>query len=356
MKNKIISIILLLLCLITLTSCYDYAELEREVLIFSLGIDKNNDDYEISVETLSSNDEGGQVTIKPKIISSRGHSIYEALSKLDGKFNNKVNLSHCTLIIIGDDYAKQEGIKDVLNLVFEENNLRFNTILTTTQNATAKDILLFSEKEQIFHGFEIMEQISKNNLFNDNARAYKIINYIQNKGVEVTLPVVEIAKDNNDKNFYSDKIALFDEYNLKGYIENKYTKYYAFLLNKKDSLEFKLNINNNIVNSKLTLKDIKDEIKNDELNIDITFNAMIESNDNNVSKKIIKQKLEEEINKEIYSFISNIKNKYKIDIFGYGYKIKNYKLKNSVKDWNEYFANLTLKTSTTINISEFSEE
>ena len=105
MKNKIISVIFLIIMLPLLTSCFDYTELEKEILIFTIGVDKIKTGYEVSAETLQAEDYGGQLSIKPQVITSTGVSIYEALSKLDGKFNNKVNLSHCGLIIVGEEYA-----------------------------------------------------------------------------------------------------------------------------------------------------------------------------------------------------------------------------------------------------------
>lgn len=356
MKNKIIAFILLILSMPIFTACFDYTEIEREILIFSIAVDKTQSGYEVSAETLLSEDYDGQLSIKPQVITSTGDSIYEALSKLDGKFNNKVNLSHCGLIIVGTKYAKEDGLNDILNLVFEENNLRFNTIFTTTYNSSAKEILYSSSKSGTFHGFEIIEQLSKNKLFNDNARAYKVINAIENQGIELTLPVIKNTDEEEKKNFYANKIAVFKNDRLLGYIEDKDVNYYSFLLNKKDSIQLKLNINNYIVNTKVTLDKTKDNISSDSLNINMDVNAYIESNDNNVSKKEIEKELEKEITNEILSFINITQKKFGVDIFGYGFKLNNRNIKKTHLKWNEYFITLSPKVKINVYMKEMSED
>ena len=52
MKNKIISVLFLIISLCIFTSCFDYTELEREILIFTIGIDKTQTGYEVSAERL----------------------------------------------------------------------------------------------------------------------------------------------------------------------------------------------------------------------------------------------------------------------------------------------------------------
>ncbi|MGN8913593.1 Ger(x)C family spore germination protein [Anaerofustis butyriciformans] len=356
MKNKIISVIFLIIMLPLLTSCFDYTELEREILIFTIGVDKIKTGYEVSAETLQAEDYGGQLSIKPQVITSTGVSIYEALSKLDGKFNNKVNLSHCGLIIVGEEYAREDGINDILNLVFEENNLRFNTTFTTTYNSTAKEILNSSSENGTFHGFEILEQLSKNKLFNDSARAYKVINAIENQGIELTLPVIKRTNENEKKNFYANKIAVFKSDKLLGYIEDKDVNYYSFLLNKKDSIQLKLNNDDSIVNTKISLNKTKDKIENNKLNIKMDINAYIESNDNNISQKQIEKELEKQITKEIYSFINITQKKFKVDIFGYGFNLNNKKIKNNHSDWNDYFINLSPNVKINVQIKEMTED
>ena len=73
-SKKIISVMLLIFILPLFCSCYDYSELEREILIFTIGIDKVSDGYEISAETLDASDYGGELNVKPEVITSKAVS------------------------------------------------------------------------------------------------------------------------------------------------------------------------------------------------------------------------------------------------------------------------------------------
>lgn len=356
-KRKILSLLFLILIMPLMSSCYDYSEIEREILIFTLGVDKTKTGYEVSAETIDASDYGGQLSVKPEIITSTGNSIFDAISKLDGKFNNKVNLSHCELIIIGEDYAKSDGINDILNLVFEKNNLRFNTILTTTYKSSAKDILNSKSHTETFHGFEIIEQLSKNKLFTNNSRAYRVINTIENKGKEAILPVIKNTEEGEKKNFYANKIAVLKKDKLIGYIEEKDVNFYSFLMNEKNSIQLNLKKNNNTINTKITLNNTKEKIENNTLNINMDVNAYIESIENkNITEKEIENEIKKNITKELISLIDVVQKKFKVDIFGYGYRLNNFKEKSSVEDWNKYFETLKKNVYVNVNLKEDMEE
>ncbi|EDS72730.1 Ger(x)C family spore germination protein [Anaerofustis stercorihominis] len=355
--KKILSIILLTFIIPLLCSCYDYSELEREILIFTLGIDKVSDGYVVSAETLDASDYGGELNVKPEVITSKGDSIYEALSILDGKFNNKVNLTHCELIIVGEKYAKEDGIYDILNLVYEKNNLRFNTIFTTTYDSSAEEILMSKEGHETFHGFEILEQLSKNKLFSDNSRAYKIINSIENSGIELTLPVIKVAKSEEKKNFYANKIAVFRGDKLAGYIDDKDVNYYSLLMNEKNSIQIKMKEEDNLINAKVSLKKTRTSIKNNRLNIDMDVNAYIESNKKkNTSKEKLKSALENKLKRDLNNFIEETQKRFKLDICGYGYQLNNYKEKKNNQNWNRYYENLNRNIDVHVTLKEDMEE
>lgn len=358
MKNKNILIILIfMVTTLLLTSCYDYSEIEKEVFLFSIGFDKNEENYEVTAETLNSSDYGGSLNIKPETITSTGESIYEALENLNNKFSNKLNLSHLELIIIGDKLLKENGLSNILNLVFSNNKLRYNTLFCTTFKTQAKEILMSKSGHETFHGFEILEQLNESGKFKNNIRAYKILNNLYDSKKEIVLPVIKVSKENEKKNFFTNKLAILEKGKLKGYIEQKDSKYYFMLIGEKDSINFPISHNNKKINLKIKMTETKSNIKNNVLNINMGFDIYIEdSHLKNLNKEQIKEETKRELEKDLYNFISNIQKDYKIDIFGFGNNLINYKERKKYKNWNKYFSSLNKKIKINIYLKDKLED
>ena len=128
-------------------------------------------------------------------------------------------------------------------------------------------------------------------------------------------------------------------------------------MNEKNSIQIKMKEEDNLINAKVSLKKTRTSIKNNRLNIDMDVNAYIESNEKKTtSKEKLKSALENKLETDLSNFIEETQKRFKLDIFGYGYHLNNYKEKKNNKNWNKFYENLNRNIKVHVTLKEDMEE
>lgn len=142
-KNKLICIFLLILILLTFTGCTTNSGTDSYYFIVSLGIDKaDNGNLKISVQipaTSQSSDSGSSQSSSAEIYSVEARTIDEGFSILDNYLNRKINLSHCSALVISEELAK-EGLKTFVYTLSNNTELRHSCELIIS-STSAYDVL-----------------------------------------------------------------------------------------------------------------------------------------------------------------------------------------------------------------------
>ena len=129
MTNKIISIVLIvLLCLSTLSGCYDAESIETLAYVVALGIDKGENDkiklsLQIAIPNSSSGQEGSSQSEESSLNSVDCSSIESGIALINTYISEKINLSHCKAIVISEEIA-YEGISEYLYTLINNVELR----------------------------------------------------------------------------------------------------------------------------------------------------------------------------------------------------------------------------------------
>lgn len=146
MKIRISIIILLIICLLTLTGCTSLNGIDQFYFIISMGIDETeNGTLNLSVQVSSnsggseSGDSSSSQSSDSKIYSVEAETIDEGLTILDNYLNKKIDLSHCTALIFSEDVAKK-GIKKYFNTLNNNTSLR-ETCNLIISSSTAYDLM-----------------------------------------------------------------------------------------------------------------------------------------------------------------------------------------------------------------------
>ncbi len=182
-------IILILFCFL-LTGCNN-VEIEEYAIILGLGVDKIENEYELSVEVMDAD--------LNKNYSVKGESFEECFERLNKRNQNIPYLNHCKLILFGDEFAR-EGIVDFLTYVLHKPEFRLITNLCVASNQTAKEILEYSGENYPLISIDINSSFLLN--FNsvcviDYANASTILNKIY-RNVDFLLPICQIYENNID--------------------------------------------------------------------------------------------------------------------------------------------------------------
>ena len=131
MKSKLL--ILITICFI-LTGCGNYRELNQIAIITGIGIDKKNEEYEVSV--LIANAQKSETTSKegesqPTVYSGTGKTLVEAVKVIERKTPKELYLGHINVVLISEDVA-EDGFLKVADWLLRnpESRKKFYLILT----------------------------------------------------------------------------------------------------------------------------------------------------------------------------------------------------------------------------------
>lgn len=115
-------IIILIICLITLSGCYDANSVETLAYAVALGIDKVDQNVikltiQFAVPSTSDNSSGSSQASSSTVIDVNCSTIDEGISLINSYISKKVNLSHCKAVVFSEELA-YEGLSDyILNLI-----------------------------------------------------------------------------------------------------------------------------------------------------------------------------------------------------------------------------------------------
>ena len=126
---QVISIILILIiCLHTLSGCYDAESVEALAYAVAIGIDKGENDkiklsLQIAIPNSTSGQEGSSQSEESSLNSVDCSSIDAGIALINTYISEKINLSHCKAIVISEEIA-YEGISEYLYTLVNNLELR----------------------------------------------------------------------------------------------------------------------------------------------------------------------------------------------------------------------------------------
>lgn len=156
MKKMITLSFILVIMLFSLTGCYSNVDIDKYFYIVALGIDSaENGLIKVSVQIASSSSDsssGGSSTSQShgfRVYTVEADTLDSAITLLNNYLNKKINLSHCSALVISEDLAKQ-GIKDYFSTLSNNTELRHSCELLIS-STTALDVLEYvSNSGEVF--------------------------------------------------------------------------------------------------------------------------------------------------------------------------------------------------------------
>ena len=346
-------------------------------IVSGMAIEKENDEYVLTAQIINSQKSDVQDSSnidgnKPvNILKAKGKTVHEALSNMALISPKDLYIGHNKLFIIDEEVAKN-GIEKIIDFLIRqpESHKQFQVliskgdkasnileVLTPIEDLPAKDILL------TLH-------LASNQKGNVTEVTYdELLSNIHKEGLEPTIPVIEITKSNNNLKKGTDiklsGMSVFKRDKLIGYLNYEESLGYNLIRNniKKDVINFKCNGNYGSFEIVSITTNFKVDIINEKPLVNINTEGSLylsEMNcDLNISKNSERKKLMDIINKKVETIISetiyNVKSKYKVDIFGFGYYLyqNNYKYwVNNKNNWDNLFNNIDLKINVNLNITK----
>lgn len=374
-KRNILIVIIAFLFFFT-TGCWNRAELNEKAIIAGYGVDlvKNQDDLRLTAQIIISEavsaplagGGGGQEKDAVEIISGTGRTMFDIDRDLVLETGRKLFDSHCHVIIIGEDAAKQ-GIDRFFDFFTRDHEFRRRNWILVAKG-TAKEVLEAKLKLEKVPSFGISKLIIAGGV-TSKVVAIDLKNFLDMISSKTTSPFVtgiEVIEGNDgEMGLRLVDTAVFKDYKLKGWLNGTETRGLLWILGK---------VKSGIIEVKVPKKEeryisieilrasskIKPEIKDGVLTlaIKITHQGRIGEQPPNTGLetfegvKIIQKKVDEIIKNEVYAVIKKAQEQ-NTDIFGFGESVyRNYpkEWKTMRSDWDTIFPNLqvNVEAETTI--------
>ena len=343
---KYIKLLIILLCILSLTGCYNYRELNDLGIATAIGISMEDNEYKLAIEVVET--EGStEETPKYTLIESRSKTVEEALRHSILKSSKRLYINHLSLLII-DETLAESGIKDIIDLFFRDSESR-KQFYVLISKVSIKDLLSTETPLISINSKSIKERLETNDKYLNNVSTItfsKLLSDYVNPYKEIVIPSITLKDDE----ITLEDSAIFKEDKLVGYISNDDTLYYNFILN-------------NVDDTVISIKDIKTSIEmneskthldihNNHININIEMNGNItEINDIDLTNpngiNYIENIYENYLNSNISNMIHNTIYKYDSDIFGF----KDLVYKKDYQNIDKFnLKDLNIKVNTKVNI------
>ncbi|MZQ84067.1 Ger(x)C family spore germination protein [Paenibacillus sp. 5J-6] len=143
--RKMIQVTLLIILLISITTgCWNRRELNQLSFVMALGIDKHDNQIELSAQVanvgeigMGPSTEGGTSVSNFHVVSP---NIYEGLRKMTSLAPRELYLSHLRMLVISEELAR-EGVRDVLDFFMRNEQMRPDYFVAIARDVQAKEVL-----------------------------------------------------------------------------------------------------------------------------------------------------------------------------------------------------------------------
>lgn len=347
--RKVIVIIVgcaVLACFIS--GCARVSGLDEQLIASGIGVDKNENIYEITVQALNINDTSEEDSSSNKIISisAKGNSLLEAITSIENQSGKELLYSHDLILVIGNDTAKS-GISDIVKFFATNHKLR-PTVEVLISNTPAKDILSVGDSEKSLNSEDILSIVTVGKEGNDGIKSNirYLLGDLNDSYKNAKAWYLEFDADSNV--LLCEKVAIFKDEKLVGVLDNDKTKGLLLIYGKAKNISDYININEKFVSYDIKKVDshIKVDIQNDHpifnivMDIDIDLYG-VDDNSDDVIKKDIDERLKYLVSNAVYECIE----KYKCDIFNFNRYIMNADL--------NYFKSYKDKIDDVLNSSKY---
>jgi spore germination protein KC len=369
MKKVIPAILLLIILLFVFTGCDSLSGIDKYYFIISLGIDKaNNDLLKISIQVSSTSSQdssgssGSSQSSNYKIYTVESTTVDEGFEILNNYLDKKINLSHCSALIISEDLAK-DGISTIFNSLSNNTELR-NTCNLIISSSSAYDVLdKVANSGETFSSrlFDYLTTSTEYTGFTTKSTIGTFFKEFQNTNCHPTAIYVTVSNDT----VQTSGIAVFKDEYMVGHIDELESIAHSIVTKKlntcsltiDDPFEDDEKIDLDISLYKTT--DIDIEVLNSSPFISITAypEGIIKNSgttfdytdEENV--KIVEEATNSYITKILKNYLYDITKNYNTDIVGFEgmYKSK-FKTEEEFEkiNWNEIFQdsfyNISVKT------------
>lgn len=254
---SLLSPLCLLICIgimtMILTGCWNRRELNELAVVLAVGIDSADGQYEVSVQVSEpsqmSRDRGSDRS-PVSIFSQKAPTLFEAFRKITTKSARKMYVAHIRLVIF-DEQTARNGIKEPLDFLFRDHEVRPDFYMVVTKDTSAKDVVSFITPTEILPSIGLYKTLKVSEKVWAPTSAVKVTEMLKKltkTGVEPVLTwgklVGDVRKGKTPENikqptsfseFKYYGVSAFRGDRLVGWLNESNSKAYNYITNKVSS-------------------------------------------------------------------------------------------------------------------------
>lgn len=298
---KIRYLTLFFLISILLTGCTTYKELNEIGIVSALGIERKDNQYQLSATLILPEKEEGESSYRMETMISEGASISTSFHEISKKSGRKIMLSHLSFVAIDNSIVPY--LDDVLNFFLQEEESRNNFPIVLCTNLTPKELL-----EQTTDVNEIPLTLEANQKEYGTTFAISLEEMIKINLKSDTIPVPIIKKE--EEKLVPDNLAMIKKETII-FLTKEETTSYLYLTNHLEKQEREIIVENETIPISILENHTSIQAKQNHLRIEI--DSKIEA-DSTISSEKIKKAYEENLKRDITHLLEKGRTE-KIDLF-----------------------------------------
>lgn len=336
-KFKTVILILLLISnAFTFSGCWNYREVEDLGIVIGAAIDKEDDKYTVTVESITSTIPNFSQA-KTKTYSASGHTIFDAVRNIVLKTGKKLFWSHAMVIILSPNVARS-GVQKIIDWFLRDSEPRFTTWVMVSKTERASDIFSLdvegSDVETSFDLNKIMENYPLSYQFPE-IDIRRFVTSVLSDDTSAVAPMVNLVTQNGKTDIEVSGAAVFKKDKMVGELDKDSIKNFLFisqnikdtLLPLKNVLNLNTDVTMEVVGEKRKFKVISSNNKI-KINEKIFFTMYIDeisgqtdfTEEKNENK--LKNYIQNYLTDELKATVKQVQEKYDSDIFAFGELIR----------------------------------
>lgn len=361
MMKKALTFILLALLILVLSGCWSKRELNELAIAMALGVDKVDDEYEVSIQIVDPSEISSKQPSSGRspVITyhAKGETVFEAIRKMTTTSPRKPYFSHLQIVVIGEELAS-EGISQTLDFLARDHEFRNDFDVIVAHETTAKEVVNILTPIEKIPANKMLNSIKVSqkswgstlpvnlseliNTLNSNEKSAVLSAIDVHGNQKLGIDQTNVERINTPVTLQYAGLAVFKQDKLIGILTEEESKSFNFLNDKiASTLEIMScpeqgKLSTEITKSKTTIKgkiengtpkirvqvDVKQNVAEVECNINLSEKATIH---------LINEETAKVIKKKIKQVLVTIQQRYQVDVLGFGEVIH----RTDAKEWKK---------------------
>jgi spore germination protein len=362
----------ILLCLLTLTGCWDRIEMEDRGFVIAVGIDsppktkeaeetgkkeapekpRKEKRYSVTYQLVIPGALATDAKLKEPVLllTSEGDSIFETNRMLATRTSRTPFFQHNKIIVVSEKMAKTGELGNVLDFFIRDHEMRRKTMVIVAKGK-AREVLEVKPPNETLPAM-YLKSVAENTIKSARIFPPVLIGDIHEYLLDTegyVLPRVVPTPDGKEVKFAGSAVFRGHSNKMVGWLGEEETDGLNFLMDKIEGGLVKIMFKDGLINFEIndSTRDIVTTINDPQkIKFDITLkvNGQISSSMvplNLLSEKnrfIIEDKVKEEIERTIKDTLHKVHREFKVDVMGLGKQVqlKDYTFWKEVEgDWNQ---------------------